>query len=169
MRLQVDGAATVADGVALWPVYDAVFGDHASYESWRDAVWDRHRARTGFRLARAHTAGGTLVGFAYGYTGERGQWWTDHAREALPPEVADDWLGGHFELVSIGVLAGERGRGIGRRLLRVLFDGTGHDRLVLMATGDGADPARRLYATEGWRILGPGVAEETVILGKRRA
>lgn len=29
-----------------------------------------------------------LVGFAYGYTGEVGQWWTDSAREVLEPQVA---------------------------------------------------------------------------------
>ncbi|MDG4824226.1 GNAT family N-acetyltransferase [Asanoa sp. WMMD1127] len=168
MRIRVDGAASPADGVALWPAYDEIFGDHPSFESWRDGVWDRHRRRSGFRLARALTAGGTLVGFAYGYTGEPGQWWTDNARAALPPDVADAWLGGHFELVSIGVVAAARGRGIGRRLLRTLLDATDHDRLLLMTTADADDPARRLYAAEGWQVIGPGIGAATVIMGRRR-
>ena len=166
MRYDVAGSATETDGVALWPVYDAVFGDHDSYEGWRDAVWDRHRSRAGFRLARAYADG--LVGFAYGYTGERGQWWTDNARAALPSDVADAWLGGHFEVVSLGVLPGQRGRGTGRALLRALLAGVEHDRLLLMTTADATDPARRLYAAEGWEVLGPGIGEGTVIMGRRR-
>lgn len=34
------------------------------------------------------------------------------ARTVLDPEVADVWLDGHFELVSIGVVGGARGPGI---------------------------------------------------------
>ncbi|GIF66446.1 hypothetical protein Ais01nite_44810 [Asanoa ishikariensis] len=162
MRIEVAGTA---DGLAVWPVYDAVFGDHDSYESWRDTVWDRHRMRAGFRLARAYDE--DLVGFAYGYTGEHGQWWTDNARAALPSEVADERLGGHFELVSLGVLPAARGSGTGRALLRALLDGIGHDRLLLMATADDTDPARRLYAAEGWAVIGPGIGDGTVIMGKR--
>ncbi len=44
------------------------------------------------------------MGFAYGYTGEHGQWWTDQATRVLAPDVAAEWLGGHFDLVSLGVL-----------------------------------------------------------------
>ena len=39
--------------------------------------------------------------------------------------------------------------------------------LLLMTTSDEADPARRLYASDGWRVIGPGIGEETVIMGKR--
>ncbi|WP_203718247.1 GNAT family N-acetyltransferase, partial [Asanoa siamensis] len=163
MRIEVRGSATARDGAALWPVYDAVFGDHPTYHGWRESVWDRHRTRPGFRLARAHKTG--LVGFAYGYTGEQGQWWTDQARAALPSDVADEWLGGHFEVVSIGVLDDHRRRGVGRALFRALLDGLTHDRLLLMTTADEIDPARRLYAAEGWRVLGPGIGVATVILG----
>ena len=150
----------------VWPVYDAVFGDQPDLATWREAVWDRHRARAGFRLARAYDAD-ALVGFAYGYTGEDGQWWTDRARGVLEPEVAAAWLGGHFELVSIGVLPSARGNGTGRALLDALLDGLPHDRMLLMTTADPADPARRMYAAAGWRVLGPGLHDGTVIMGRR--
>jgi GNAT superfamily N-acetyltransferase len=152
--------------MSVWPVYTSVFGDHATLEAWREAVWDRHRVRDGFRLARAFI-GERFVGFAYGYTGQRGQWWTDEAAKVLEPEVANAWLGGHFELVSIAVISDARGAGIGRGLLHVLTQGLRHERLLLMATADAADPARRLYASEGWDVIGPGLGDSTVIMGKR--
>lgn len=160
--------ARVADGVAvqLWPVYEAVFGDFSDYQTWRSSVWDKHSVRDGFRLARAYD-GDALVGFAYGYTGERGQWWTDNALKVLDPRVAQAWLGGHFELVSLGVLPAARSAGTGRGLMRALLRGLPHERLLLMTTAEPRDLARLLYASEGWNILGPGIGEGTVIMGRR--
>jgi GNAT superfamily N-acetyltransferase len=158
-----------ADGAAMiWPLYRSVFGDHDSFESWREGVWDRHRARAGFRPATAYD-GETLIGFAYGYTDDDGQWWTDNARRVLAPSIAAAWLGGHFEVVSVGVLASARGAGVGRSLMRSLLDGLPHTRLLLMTTDDPADPARRLYASPGWQVIGPGIGDATVIMGKRAA
>ncbi|WP_191907988.1 GNAT family N-acetyltransferase [Nocardioides cynanchi] len=159
------------DTLELWPVYDAVFGDHDDVDAWRRRTWDGHVARAGFRLARAYgSVDGKprLVGFAYGYTGEHGQWWTDRAAEVLDPTVAAIWLGGHFELVSLGVLEPARGRGVGRALLRALTRGLPHSRWTLMATADADDPARHLYASEGWQVVGPGLGGDQVILGRQR-
>jgi ribosomal protein S18 acetylase RimI-like enzyme len=82
--------------------------------------------------------------------------------------VAGEWLGGHVELVSIGVLEDARRGGIGTRLLRHLTDGLPHDRWLLMTTADADDPARHLYAREGWETVGPGLSADQVILGRRR-
>jgi ribosomal protein S18 acetylase RimI-like enzyme len=153
---------------AVFEVYDAVFGDHSDYAAWRSEVWDRHAVRQGFRLARAYD-GQRLVGFGYGYTGERGQWWTDQAAQMLPPEVADGWLGGHFELVTMGVLAEARGRGVGRALLDRLTDGLSQRRWVLMTTADADDPARHLYAHAGWKVIGPGLRDDQVVMGREPA
>jgi GNAT superfamily N-acetyltransferase len=168
VRFRLDDSVADVDAHEVWPVYDSVFGDQPDYRTWRESVWDRHRVREGFRLARAYVDD-TLVGFAYGYTGRDGQWWTDNARTVLAPEVAATWLGGHFELVSIGVLRAARRDGVGRGLMRVLLDGLPHDRLLLMTRADPADPARRLYASEGWQVLAPGIGAGTVIMGKRAA
>jgi len=163
----VVSSVTDADAEELWPVYDAVFADLPDIATWRAEVWDRHATRPGFRLARARD-GDHLVGFAYGYTGEHGQWWTDQAARVLPPDVATEWLGGHFELVSIGVLARARGAGLGAALLRAVTDGLPHERWVLMTTDDAGDPARRLYAREGWQVIGPGLGGGQVTMGRRR-
>ena len=159
-------AVTEDDTRAVFAVYDAVFGDQPDYAAWRNGVWDRHAGRGGFRLARARDADG-LVGFAYGYTGEHGQWWTDQAAKVLEPEVAEEWLGGHFELVSIGVLETVRKAGVGRALLERLTQGLAQDRWVLMTTADADDPARHLYARAGWEVIGPGLGDDQVIMGRR--
>lgn len=81
-RLRVDDSAATDDGAEVWPVYQSVFSDYSDYATWCAAVWDEHSIRSGFRLARAYD-GALLVGFAYGYTGEHGQWWTDNAQKGV--------------------------------------------------------------------------------------
>lgn len=166
--IRIDEAVSDADVAALWPVYDAIFGDHSDLEAWRASVVDKHFGRSGFRLARAYD-GDRLIGFGYGYTGERGQWWTDNASRVLAPEIADAWLGGHFELVSIGVVEDLRGRGTGRRLLECLTADLPHRRRLLMTTADESDPARRMYAADGWQVIGPGLGADQVIMAKGQA
>lgn len=167
LQVRVDDSATAEDGASIWPVYDAVFHDWSDCDSWRVAVWDKHRGREGFRLARAYDDA-ALVGFAYGYVGQPGQWWTDNARQVLTPEVAEAWLGGHFELVSIGVVESARGAGVGRALLQRITEDLSQQRWVLMTTADASDPARRLYTSDGWEVIGPGIDAERVIMAKRR-
>ena len=37
-----------------------------------------------------------------------------------------------------------------------------------MTTSDEEEPARRMYDSDGWRVIGPGVGDDTVILAKGR-
>lgn len=164
---EVDVVESAAESLVseLWPLYRSVFGDFDDLDTWRAQVWDRHTARAGFRLALARLDG-RLVGFGYGYTGERGQWWTDTAARLLHPEVASDWLGGHFELVSIGVAKTARGAGVGGQMMTALTQGLEQSRWVLMTSSDPEDPARRLYRSSGWAVIGPGFSQEQVIMGR---
>lgn len=153
---------------AVWALYDAVFADQPDRDAWQ-AMWQTHTSRPGFRIARATTESGTLVGFVYGYTGAAGQWWTDRAIEHLPHEVASTWLGGHLEVVSLAVAPDHRQRGIGRALMEALLTPAGHDRSVLMTTADPTDAAHRLYLATGWHVIGPGIRPHTVIMATSRA
>jgi ribosomal protein S18 acetylase RimI-like enzyme len=157
-----------ADGELLWPVYNEVFCDQPSVGEWLDETWDRHSGRDGFRLVTA-AVDERVVGFGWGYLGERGQWWTDRISETLAQPVVDAWVGGHFEIVSLGVVPAARRHGVGRRLLHHLQEAAPSDRLLLQTADDEDDPARRLYESEGWGVLGPGASDGTVVMGWRRA
>jgi ribosomal protein S18 acetylase RimI-like enzyme len=136
----------------IWPVYETVFGDFESYELWRADLFDRHAARDGYRLVTA-VDDSTLVGFGWGYTGQRGQYWSDLVCNSLPQAITDEWVGGHFEVVELAVLPGCRGQGVGRALHDKLLESvTG--RCLLSTSDDPGDPAVRLYVSSGWRKLG---------------
>jgi GNAT superfamily N-acetyltransferase len=146
----------------IFCVYDAVFGDHPNEQQWRDQLYDRHCARDGFRLSVA-LDGDKLVGFAWGFVGQRGQYWPDRVALALPKDVTDEWVGGHFEFVELAVLPQYRGRGLGGRLHDVLLDDVPQSRAML-STDNYDSPATRLYAGRGWRKLGE-LDEDTQIMG----
>jgi ribosomal protein S18 acetylase RimI-like enzyme len=143
---------------AVWPCYQEVFGDFDDYDTWRTDLFDRHRTRAGYRLVTATDESG-VVGFSWGYVGERGQYWSDLVCEVLPPELTAEWVGGHFEFVELAVRASQRGQGLGRALHDKLLESvTGH--CLLSTADDRSDPAVRLYESAGWRKLGllrPGV------------
>lgn len=150
---------------AVFAVYDAVFGDVPDVADWRLTTYERHVNRRGFRLVAARDDD-TLVGFAYGYVGERGQYWSDRVAAALPPDVVADWVGGHFEFVELGVLPSHRRQGLGRRLHDALMDGAPGERALLGTADDPHDPAVRLYRSCGWRKLG-NLDADVQIMGRR--
>ncbi|CAN5553426.1 hypothetical protein BH10ACT10_BH10ACT10_09550 [soil metagenome] len=160
-RVGAEQAERWADEV--WTVYDTVFGDVADRAEWQETL-DRHAGRGGFRVALA-LQDDVLVGFGYGYTGSRGEYWSDRAAAALGPELADAWVGGHFELVELAVLRAFRGRGLGGRLHDVLTADLPHER-ALLSTSLEEDPAVRLYLARGWRRIGR-LGPDVQILGLR--
>jgi ribosomal protein S18 acetylase RimI-like enzyme len=143
-----------ADGLAdhIWPCYQAVFADFDDLETWRRELFERHAARAGYRLAVA-TDGETVAGFAWGYTGDRGQYWTDLVWDVLPGQVSAEWVGGHFEFVELAVLPGYRRQGIGSRLHDALLRDV-RQKCLLSTADDPDDPAVRLYLRHGWQRLG---------------
>jgi ribosomal protein S18 acetylase RimI-like enzyme len=143
-----------AKGLAdrIWPCYRAVFGDFDDIEAWHLNLFARHAGRAGYRLAVAMD-GCTAAGFAWGYIGQRGQYWTDLVCDALPSEVTDYWIGGHFEFVELAVLPHYRRQGLGSRLHDTLLAGV-RQRCLLSTADDPADPAVRLYLRHGWQKLG---------------
>jgi ribosomal protein S18 acetylase RimI-like enzyme len=163
--LVYDGTAAFAPAAEIFGVYDAVFHDGSELSTWLDSPWGRHLARDGFRLATAREAR-RLIGFAWGYTGGRGQHWSDLVADSLPRPVAETWVGGHFELVELAVLEGFRRHGVGGRLHDVLLDGLPHERALLSTSDDEQDPGVRLYRSRGWVSLGR-LGGGVQVLGRR--
>ncbi|MBO9625810.1 MAG: GNAT family N-acetyltransferase [Microbacterium sp.] len=140
------------EGRRVWECYREVFSDAEDFDGWLAGMFDRHARREGHRLVVA-SVDDEIIGFAWGYVGEFGQYWTDLAASALPEPVSAAWLGGHFEFVELGVRPKLRGAGVGRALHDALLDGV--DRRALLSTADDdADPAVQLYLRSGWRRLG---------------
>lgn len=159
-----DGMGAIDLGDAVWPCYDAVFGDVADPASWRAETFDRHAGRAGYRLVTAIDDAGTVAGFAWGYVGEPGQYWTDLVSRTLPADVVAEWVGGHFEVVELAVLPAYRRRGLGRLLHDRLLDGVGR-KALLSTSDDPKDPAVLLYLAAGWQPLGT-VRDGVQVLGR---
>jgi ribosomal protein S18 acetylase RimI-like enzyme len=158
-----DAALGLAD--RIWPRYQEAFGDFDDSGTWYADLFARHAARDGYRLVASGADGPAVTGFAWGYVGQRGQFWTDLAVQALPPGVAGEWAGGHFEFAELAVGREHRRHGLGGQLHDALLAGI-RRRCLLSTTDDPADPAVRLYLGRGWRKLGllrPGVQ----VMGRR--
>jgi ribosomal protein S18 acetylase RimI-like enzyme len=166
---ELSGPQAVARLPKLVAVYRSAFTappydeDEASVARFRDEQLPNHAQREGFRCVAA-SEDDRIVGFAYGYTGRRGQWWTDYVAERVPRELADEWLDGHFEFVELAVDPGYQGRGIGRALHDALLADLPHERALLSTWRDEL-PARRLYLTRGWIVLQEELDPSSSLLG----
>jgi broad specificity phosphatase PhoE/GNAT superfamily N-acetyltransferase len=165
----LDGEGATHVAAELTGVYRSAFtapGYDESEESvvrFRETQLPAHTGRAGFRCAtlRVHEE---LVGFAYGYTGARGQWWSDQVAEHAPPPVVDAWVGGHFELVELAVDPRRQGRGFASALHDALLLDLPHERALLTTYHDDR-PAPRLYRRLGWSLLHEGVFDDSDLWG----
>ena len=151
-------------------MHRAALGAGALSDEWARERLPRHSARRDFVFLAARD-GGTVVGFGYGYTGEYGQWWTDHVARALTDAQRAEWLDPpHFEIVELHVRPSYQRGGIGSRLLAQLLTLQRHD-LALLSTQRSSRKARGFYAKNGWRELAEvdfGVGYPPyLVLGKR--
>lgn len=151
-----DRAAVLERSGEVLAVMAAAFGPQESPERRLDTL-SRHGERSEFSFRAAlldeGSPGGTLVGFAYGYVGNRGEWFSDQLVTRLPTGIIDQWVGGHFEFVTLAVHPDHEGRGIGTRLHDELLADSPAARAILM-TDAGESRAVRLYRDRGWAPLG---------------
>jgi len=172
---------TFASISAHGPLFEgamAVYGEAFAQPPYSDAdrgreirqrLRDTHSKRAGFHFIVACTGPERVVGMAYGYKGERGQWWHDTVVKALDPVKAADWLGDSYELVEIAVHPALQGNGIGEELIFRLLDGRREATCVLSTRID--SEAHRLYRRVGFEALielsfTPG-AMPFYVMGKR--
>jgi ribosomal protein S18 acetylase RimI-like enzyme len=120
--------------------------------------------------AVAASDGEDLVGIAYGYVGEPGQWWHDQVAAAMSTEARRRWLSHAFEVCELHVRPEHQGHGLGRMLLETLLTDTGTATAVL-STPDRETRAREFYRAGGWQDLVrglrfPGDPRTFAVLGK---
>ena len=137
----------------------------------RRSITTRHLSHPGLRAAIAQPDDDErLVGFAYGYHGEPGQWWHDAVADELTRTQRKEWLSSAFEVAELHVLPDWQGKGIGKQLLHLVCRDVPCATVVLSAI-DAETPARNLYRSLGFQdlLLGfafAGSAERYAVMGR---
>jgi GNAT superfamily N-acetyltransferase len=98
----------------------------------------------GFSMVGAYNED-RLVGFTYGYTKPPGDWWSG-TNMPIPTTIK---AAEKFAVMEWAVLPGERGKGIGRRLLEEILADR-HEPYATLTVNPAAD-ARTIYERLGWR------------------
>jgi ribosomal protein S18 acetylase RimI-like enzyme len=151
-------------------VHRSALGAGALSDEWAVSRLPAHTTRQDFVFLIARETD-EVAGFAYGYTGSSGQWWTDHVSRSLTAAQREEWIeAAHFEIVELHVKPSQQRRGIGSALLAQLLTRQPHDR-ALLSTQTGSRKARGFYAKNGWNELasvdfGTGYPPY-IVLGKR--
>jgi ribosomal protein S18 acetylase RimI-like enzyme len=140
----------------------------------RRELMRRHAGFPAFRaLEVSDEETGKVVGFAYGFRGQRGQWWYDTVWNALVRTIGAartaDWLTNCIEVAEVHVLKGHQRSGIGTELLTTLTGGRS-ERTAVLSTPDRDTTARRLYQRLGFTELltgysFPGGSPPYVVMG----
>ena len=156
---------------AILDIYAQVHGLDARSIAAREEIMRRHFGRRGYQGFVALNTG-RLVGFAYGYTGDPGQYWYDKVWAAMTPQQRAEWLEPeHFEFVELAVHPEWQGQGMGGRLHDLLLEGRSEPVALLTVRADNA-PALHLYRNRGWEVVlddfrfAPG-SEQYLVMGKR--
>ncbi|MFE6103286.1 GNAT family N-acetyltransferase [Streptomyces laurentii] len=145
----VDLAARVDEALAVQAL---AFGLDDAEVAVRRHIVVRHLLSPGARALGATTADGRLVGFVYGMPNDRSHWWSTVVEPYLRVSGSEGWLVDSFVITELHVHPAYQGRGVGRRLITALTDGSDLPRSILSAI-DTESPARALYRSLGYTDL----------------
>ncbi len=158
-------------------IYRKAFGQAPYFKSENEvlafgAIFPHHMRRPSFRCVLAQDEEtSNILGFAYGYTGEAGQWWHDLVVKKMARAQAEYWMTNVFEVVELAVYPFTQGHGYGGRIHDALLQTLPH-RTAVLSTYQVETPAQKMYEKRGWETLlsgfvFPGYSEPYKIMGKR--
>jgi ribosomal protein S18 acetylase RimI-like enzyme len=168
---QLPGRRAIMNAHVVNPAFRAIAVTVAAGEALNDGSQAGEAPADGSQAGEALNE--AIVAFAYGFHGDRGQWWHDLVRSALTMtsgrRAAGAWLDDSFEVAEVHVHPEYQKRGIGRRMLTRLTHGLA-ERTAVLSTMDAETPARRLYRSLGFTDLltayqFAGVAETYAVMG----
>ncbi|MHB1595941.1 MAG: GNAT family N-acetyltransferase [Streptosporangiaceae bacterium] len=141
----------------LLAIYADAMQAQASLLPGRLDLMRRHSSYPEFRAVHVRAgASGPVVGFAYGFRGQGGQWWYDAVWSVLArsagARVAADWLADCMEIAEVHVRTEHQRAGIGSAMLMALTAGR-TERTAVLSTPDRDTTARRLYRRVGFGDL----------------
>jgi len=155
-------------------VYAEAMGYSQDLATARRGFLYAHTHRLGFRAVATLSEHDRLLGFGYGYTSARGQWWHEQVRAALSVESRTGWLTDTFEVVELHVRPEAQGCGLGERQLIALLEGAPEHNVVLSTPEAPGEDSRawRLYRRLGFvdllrRFHFPGDDRPFAVLGRR--
>ena len=94
-------------------MHRSALGVGALSDDWARDQLPVHAEREDFVFLVAREDG-ELAGFAYGYTGAYGQWWTESVAQALTAAQRAEWLDPpHYEVVELHVRPARQRQGVG--------------------------------------------------------
>jgi GNAT superfamily N-acetyltransferase len=132
--------------------------------------WHTRKART---AAPPPNPDSQVVGFAYGFHGQSGQWWYDAVWHAIARSAgagrAAVWLADSFEIAEVHVYKQFQRGGIGTAMLLSLTADR-PERTAVLSTPDRDSTARRLYRRLGFTELltgysFPGGSPPYIVMG----
>jgi ribosomal protein S18 acetylase RimI-like enzyme len=168
---ELDAGGFLANLQACTSVYAAAMSPPGYQLPGRHSIMERHAGYSAFRAIAAvrgapdGQAGPgeprSVIGFAYGFHGEGGQWWHDLVSQAVARamgrQAAQDWLADSFEIAEVHVLPGHQRQGTGLAMMLRLTAGR-PERTAVLSTMDADTRARRLYRGLGFTDLLTGFA-----------
>ncbi len=157
MIRELGPAGFLAELGALTAVYAAAMDAAPDDLPGRRSIMARHAGHPGFRALTASAGpAGPVIGFAYGFRGEAGQWWHDIVMSGITAVAgypsAAGWLANVLEIAEVHVHPDYQHRGIGRSMLFALTAGRG-ERTAVLSTRDADSTARRMYRGLGFADL----------------
>lgn len=113
---------------------------------------NKHAGYEGFKGVKAKNNEGDLIGFTYGYTSLRGQFYHEKLLLQLSEDDASNWLADCFEYVELAVHPNYKQNGIASTLHDMLLDNIPLNTAIL-TTGIKNTPAINLYKKKGWHVI----------------